>query len=153
MYRPLVDRIRLSRSVPCVCGTGYPPPPPHPIQTDPTWSCDLWCMLGSHPPVDRMTDRWKNITLPQTSFADGKKIFPVTVKINMDDCFVGFFGVQCRSSVVRNTCSFETDVLQIKKNLRHSWLYFQTLLCRTLTRGAPEPRTSCFPSTYHYRWR
>ena len=28
------------------------------------------------PPVNRMTDRCKNITLPQTSFAGGKKSFP-----------------------------------------------------------------------------
>ena len=29
------------------------------------------CMLAYTPPVNRMTDRCKNITLPQTSFADG----------------------------------------------------------------------------------
>ena len=28
-----------------------------------------------HPPVNRMTDRCKNITLPQTSFAGGKNSF------------------------------------------------------------------------------
>ena len=28
---------------------------------------------GIHPPVNRMTHRCKNITLPQTSFAGGKK--------------------------------------------------------------------------------
>ena len=45
--------------------------PPH-IQT--LWSCDLWCILGSHPfiPVDRMTNACENIILPQTSFAGGK---------------------------------------------------------------------------------
>ena len=31
-------------------------------------SCDLWCMLGSQPPsnMDRMTDRCKDTTFPQT---------------------------------------------------------------------------------------
>ena len=34
----------------------------------------LQCMLGYHPsPVNRMTDRCKNITLPQTLFAGGNK--------------------------------------------------------------------------------
>ena len=28
---------------------------------------------GANPPVNRMTDRCKNITLPQTSFAGGNK--------------------------------------------------------------------------------
>ena len=41
------------------------------------WPCDLWYMLGhthiSAPLVNRMTDTCKNITLPQTSFAGGKK--------------------------------------------------------------------------------
>ena len=36
-------------------------------------SCDMWCMLGSQPPLDRMTDTCDNITLPQTSFAGGNK--------------------------------------------------------------------------------
>ena len=68
-------------------GSGQPPwmqtpvdadcPPPDADHTLPwmqtPWSCDLWCMLGSQPPppVNRMTDRCKNITLPQTSFASG----------------------------------------------------------------------------------
>ena len=30
------------------------------------------CMLGFNPPINRNTDRCKNITLPQTSFAGGK---------------------------------------------------------------------------------
>ena len=29
----------------------------------------MWGMLGSHPPIDRMTGACENITLPQTSFA------------------------------------------------------------------------------------
>ena len=33
-----------------------------------TWS-------GTPPPVNRMTNRCKNITLPQTSFAGGKNVF------------------------------------------------------------------------------
>ena len=32
------------------------------------------CMLGYTPSVNRMTDRCKNITLPQTSFACGKNL-------------------------------------------------------------------------------
>ena len=32
----------------------------------PPWSCGLWCMPGQRPPpVNRMTHRCKNITLPQ----------------------------------------------------------------------------------------
>ena len=39
------------------------------------WSCDLQGMLGyPPPPVNRMTDRCKIITLPQTSFAGGKNV-------------------------------------------------------------------------------
>ena len=33
----------------------------------------------AHPPVNRMTNRCKNITLPQTSFAGGKNPFLFTV--------------------------------------------------------------------------
>ena len=33
----------------------------------------LQYMLGYHPPVNRITNRCKNITLPQTSFAGGNK--------------------------------------------------------------------------------
>ena len=32
-----------------------------------------------HPPVNRMTDRCKNITLPQTSFAGGNKVTVVKI--------------------------------------------------------------------------
>ena len=62
----------------------HPPPEcrPFPLDADPTQmqthvdadplSCDQWCMLGSQPPpMNRMTHRSKNITLPQTSFAGG----------------------------------------------------------------------------------
>ena len=49
------------------------------------WSCDLWCTLGSQPPMlvmwpvmhafwNRMTAMCKYITLPQTSSAGGKKL-------------------------------------------------------------------------------
>ena len=38
------------------------------------WSCDLWCILGTKPPVNKMTHTCKNIDLPQTSFAGGKII-------------------------------------------------------------------------------
>ena len=31
----------------------------------------LQCLMGYHPPMNRMTVRCKNITLPQTSFAGG----------------------------------------------------------------------------------
>ena len=55
-----------------IWGGGLPKPPgSRPL----SWSCDQWCMLGSHPPlspVNRMTYRCKNITLPKTSFASGK---------------------------------------------------------------------------------
>ena len=44
-----------------------------PLDADPLRSFDLWCMLGSHPP-NRMTNRCKNITLPQTSFAGGNNL-------------------------------------------------------------------------------
>ena len=40
----------------------------------------LQCMLGYHTPMNRMTDRCKNITLPQTSFAGGKNRIFVHVK-------------------------------------------------------------------------
>ena len=33
-----------------------------------------YCMLGYTPPVNRMTDKCKTITLPQTSFVGGKNI-------------------------------------------------------------------------------
>ena len=38
---------------------------------------DLWCMLGSQSPfpVNRMTHRCQNITLPQTSFGGVKKYY------------------------------------------------------------------------------
>ena len=48
-----------------------------PLDADPLpWSSDLRCMLGSQPlpHMDRMTDTCKNIALPQTSFAGGKKL-------------------------------------------------------------------------------
>ena len=53
---------------------GRPPLEADPLWIQTPWSCDLWCMLGSHPliPVDRMTNACENITLPQTSFAGGK---------------------------------------------------------------------------------
>ena len=37
-------------------------------------SCDLWCLLGSQPPlwIEGMTHACENITLTQTSFAGGK---------------------------------------------------------------------------------
>ena len=35
-----------------------------------SWSCGLWCMLGSHPPCGQI-NTYENITLPQTSFAGG----------------------------------------------------------------------------------
>ena len=61
-------------------GSGGLPTPSRDTDSPPGgWSCDLWCMLGSHclpPPIpmDRMTGTCKNITLPQTSFAGGKKL-------------------------------------------------------------------------------
>ena len=56
------------------------PPPPG---CRPPWSCDLWYILGSHPPpMNRITDRCKNITLSQTSFAGS----------NYNQNPAGFFG-------------------------------------------------------------
>ena len=50
-----------------------------PLDADPLWmqtppghvTCDA-CWEATPPHVDRMTDACENITLPQTSFADGK---------------------------------------------------------------------------------
>ena len=36
-----------------------------PLSLPPPQSCNLWCMLGQRPPLNRMTHRCKNITLPQ----------------------------------------------------------------------------------------
>ena len=54
-------------------GCRSPPDADSPQDTDPltSWLCDLWCMLGSQPPL-WMTHRCKNITFSQR-FAGGKK--------------------------------------------------------------------------------
>ena len=53
--------------------------PPHPLgDLQDMLGYHLQCMLGYHPPVIRMRDRCKNITLPQTSFAGGKKMKQTT---------------------------------------------------------------------------
>ena len=42
------------------------------------WGCIQACNgADTPPPVNRITDRCKNITLPQTSFADGNKATPL----------------------------------------------------------------------------
>ena len=70
--------LTVSRSIPCTSGgRGFCPTPldadslpldANPLDADltrcrPPWSCDLWCMLGSHPPpLNRMTHKCKNRT-------------------------------------------------------------------------------------------
>ena len=43
------------------CDPRQTPAGQRPRRTDPPRSCDLWCMLGQRPPLNRMTDRrlWK----------------------------------------------------------------------------------------------
>ena len=74
------SRMRTAFLVPV--GAGFAQTPPR-TQTPPLeadhhpggWSCDQCCMLVSQPltHVNRMTDKCKNITLSQTSFAGGNK--------------------------------------------------------------------------------
>ena len=47
-------------------------PPPLPLDADPPLLHLMQTPLNADPPVNRMTHRCKNITLPQTSFAGGK---------------------------------------------------------------------------------
>ena len=47
-----------------------------------TWTRGGTCP-GTPPPVNRMTDRCKNITLPQTSFADGNNGFYCTKWVHL----------------------------------------------------------------------
>ena len=42
------------------------------------WSCTLWCMVGYTPPVNRITDRYKNITFPGGNKYDHFKIEATT---------------------------------------------------------------------------
>ena len=54
----------------CLLLGGVPP-------SGPGWGVWWWCIPacnGADPPVNRMTDRCKNITLPQTSFAGGNYV-------------------------------------------------------------------------------
>ena len=65
-----VDHIRLP--------TGGRPPRCRPPWRQIPWSCDMWSMLGSIRPrqspwTKGMIHTYENITLPQTSFAGGKK--------------------------------------------------------------------------------
>ena len=48
---------------------------------------------GCRPPVNRMTDRYKNITFPQTSFAGGNKpkLESVEVFLNFQSWHIGIF--------------------------------------------------------------
>ena len=63
---PVSPSMHSSRGVP---GPGAVPGPAGYPGMGGTWSG------GLPPPVDRMTDRCKNITLPQTSFESGKNIY------------------------------------------------------------------------------
>ena len=74
-----VRLLTVSHCIPCISGGLLNPPPPQADRGEVCPSgcrplCYLWCMLWSQPlhPVNRMTDRCKNITLLQTSFAGGK---------------------------------------------------------------------------------
>ena len=79
--------LTVSCSIPCILGSAQPPlrqrmqtpPGGRPLDADPTrcrpthWSYDLWCMLGSQPPLSPLPTPGRNNTrLPQTSFASGK---------------------------------------------------------------------------------
>ena len=46
-------------------GSAHPSLDADPPGWRPPWSCDLWCMLVSHPPPNKMTHRCKNITFSQ----------------------------------------------------------------------------------------
>ena len=56
----LVDSFRILLSI----SETYPLTETSP-STETPQSCDLWCMLGQRPSLNRITDRCKNITLPQ----------------------------------------------------------------------------------------
>ena len=57
------------------CGPGDPP------------GCGPGDPPGEGPPMNRMTDRCKNITLPQTSFAGGNKwLNNILIVLVDDDC-------------------------------------------------------------------
>ena len=96
--------LTVSHSIPCISGWGCVPNSPW-MQTNPS-ACrppgHVIVMYGGKPttpPVNRMTHRCKNITLPQTSFAGGNyaNIFNkwwtfsefVMISWKMMDCFTG----------------------------------------------------------------
>ena len=56
-----------------------------PSGTHPFWHTPLW-HTPLAPPVNRMTNRCKNITLPQTLFAGGNKVF-CTNKTTKTRCY------------------------------------------------------------------
>ena len=56
-----------------------------PLDRDPPWTETPWTET---PPVNRMTHRCKNITLPQTSFAGGKKLDGLLEVCVLDPCSV-----------------------------------------------------------------
>ena len=74
--------LAVSHSIPCILGVGGLPNPLSPSDADlppnwrqTPWSCDLWCILGSQPPSPSpcgQQNTCENITLLQTSFADGQ---------------------------------------------------------------------------------
>ena len=56
----------------------------HPLETccKACWDTTCNACWDTISPVNRMTDRCKNITLPQTSFADGNKVIIFQISLN-----------------------------------------------------------------------
>ena len=105
--------MRTARSIPCSSGGG----PRKEVSTSPTIDrppgtrqppgmqtpsgdlltrhagiANLQCMLGYHPPVNRITHMCKNITLPQTSIAGGNKKYQSS---RMCTIWVSFTSIGC----------------------------------------------------------
>ena len=73
---------------------------------------------GTPPPVNKMTDRCKNITLPQTSFAGGNKlrVYNVTVIANLP-CKIGsaVFTAPNLSFQINSALKWKTENLTFEK--------------------------------------
>ena len=83
------------RPLPPVCRTPSPPDA-DPMEADPSW-IQIPLPLDADPPVNRMTHKCKNITLPQTSFAFSNKSFLRVDTITNLIC--GQLDVSCTRSV------------------------------------------------------
>ena len=103
-----VRLLTVSRCMPCISGWGGSAQPPYWMQTSPPPDADhplmqtpghvtcFACWEATPPaPVNRMTHRCKNITLPQTSFAGSKYILMYenwerwkTAKIDLQNCII-----------------------------------------------------------------